>query len=243
MLSKTKIKQIRQLKQKKYRNIHGLFVVEGKKSVNEFLKNNAFELESLYHNKDYQPKYISDGDIVKVSDTELQKISFLKTPQQVVAIFKTRSRVNIKESDLIIALDSIQDPGNLGTIIRLADWFGITKIVCSLNTVDCFNPKVVQATMGSLNRVELVYTDLTDYLKQTKKPIYAAIMNGENVYKAKLNNKAILLMGNEANGISHNNLDLVKYKIAIPRFGNIQKTESLNVATATAILLSEFKRN
>jgi TrmH family RNA methyltransferase len=243
MLSKNKIKQIRQLKQKKFRNLHGLFVVEGKKSVNEFLKNNTYELESLYHNKDYQPEGFSKGDIVKVSDTELQKISFLKTAQQVVAVFKTKSRLNKKESNLIIALDNIQDPGNLGTIIRLADWFGVTKIVCSLNTVDCFNPKVVQATMGSLNRVELIYTNLTDYLEQTKKPIYAAIMNGENVYKAKLDDRAILLMGNEANGISQNNLDLVKYKITIPRIGNIQKTESLNVATATAILLSEFKRN
>jgi TrmH family RNA methyltransferase len=160
-----------------------------------------------------------------------------------VAVFKKNKPFNSHKSDLILALDNIQDPGNLGTIIRLCDWFGVYKIVCSLDTVDCYNPKVVQATMGSLNRVELVYTDLTDYLQKTKKPIYAAIMDGENVYQSALPKNAVLLMGNEANGISKENLKLVSHKIAIPRFGDFQQTESLNVATATAILLSEFKRN
>jgi len=242
MLSKNKIKQIQQLKQKKYRNKYGLFIVEGKKSVNEFLTNNIFELESLYHTKEYQP--IDENDLFfEVKETDLKKISFLKTPQQVVAIFKKNHFPNLKESNLIVALDAIQDPGNLGTIIRLCDWYGINKIVCSLDTVDCFNPKVVQATMGSLNRVEVIYTNLTEFLKNSEKPIYAAIMDGDNVYKTALKKDAILLMGNEANGISKENLNLVSHRIAIPRFGDLQKTESLNVATATAILLSEFKRN
>ncbi len=241
MLSKNKIKQIQQLKQKKYRNKYGLFVVEGKKSVTEFLENKMFELDVLYHTKEFKTN-IKNNRIIEISEKELSKISFLKTPQQVVAIFKKTPNKKIQESNLIIALDAIQDPGNLGTIIRLADWFGITKIVCSLDTVDCFNPKVVQATMGSLNRVELVYTNLNEYLKNTKKPVYAAIMDGDNVYQIELKKNAILLMGNEANGISQENLSLVTDKIAIPRFGENSKTESLNVATATAILLSEFRR-
>lgn len=241
MLSKNKIKQIQQLKQKKYRNKYGLFVVEGKKSVTEFLENNMFALETLYHTKDFKTTN-KNTCIFEISENELKKISFLKTPQQVVAVFKKTPIKEIQESDLLIALDAIQDPGNLGTIIRLADWFGVTKIVCSLDSVDCYNPKVVQATMGSLNRVAVVYTNLTSYLKAAKKPIYAAVMDGENVYQKPLINKAILVMGNEANGISKENLSLVKEKIAIPKFGKQPKTESLNVATATAILLSEFKR-
>lgn len=243
MLSKNKIKQIQQLKQKKFRNKYGLFVVEGVKSVNEFLNNNKFELDSLFYTNEYSPLINNEEKIFEISEKELQKISFLKTPQKVFGVFKILKDNNLNDSDLTIALDNLQDPGNLGTIIRLADWYGVSKIVCSTNTVDCFNPKVVQATMGSLNRVAIIYTDLTSFLKSTKKPIYAAIMNGKNVYQTKLQKEAVLLMGNEANGISAENLALVSDKIAIPRFGDFQKTESLNVATATAILVSEFKRN
>lgn len=242
MLSKNKIKQIKLLKQKKYRNKFGLFVVEGIKSVNEFIKNNQFELDALFYTDEYKPLEKKDTYTL-ISGNDLKKISFLKSPQKVLAVFKINEKDKVLNSDLIVALDSIQDPGNLGTIIRLCDWFGVQKIVCSMDTVDCFNPKVVQATMGSLNRVSIVYTDLTNYLKNSKNPVYAAIMDGDNVYKTKLQKKAVLLMGNEANGISSDNLQLVTHKIAIPRFGDFQKTESLNVATATAILLSEFKRN
>ncbi len=242
MLSKNKIKQIKLLKQKKYRNKFGLFVVEGVKSVNEFIKNNQFELDALFYTNEYKPIEKNDAYTL-ISENDLKKISFLKSPQKVLAVFKINEKDKVPDSDLIVALDSIQDPGNLGTIIRLCDWFGAKKIVCSMDTVDCFNPKVVQATMGSLNRVSIVYTDLTKYIKNSKKPIYAAIMDGDSVYKTKLQNEAVLLMGNEANGISPENLQLVTHKIAIPRFGDLQKTESLNVATATAILLSEFKRN
>ncbi len=243
MLSKNKIKQIQQLKQKKFRNKYGLFVVEGVKSVTEFLENNKFELDSLFYTNKYIPTINNNEKSIEISEKELQKISFLKTHQKVLGIFKIFKTNNLKDSSLIIALDNLQDPGNLGTIIRLADWYGVSKIVCSTNTVDCFNPKVVQATMGSLNRVDVIYTNLTSFLKSTKKPIYAAIMNGKNVYQTKLQKEAVLLMGNEANGITAENLALVSYKIAIPKFGYFQKTESLNVATATAILVSEFKRN
>ena len=143
---------------------------------------------------------------------------------------------------MVLVLDEINDPGNLGAIIRLCDWFGIDQLICSKDTVDCYNAKVVQASMGSLTRVSIFYMDLEAYLKSTKKPTYATLMDGENVYKTTLPNNAILVMGNEANGISKAVLELLDNTISIPRFGNLQQTESLNVATATAILLSEFKR-
>jgi TrmH family RNA methyltransferase len=142
-----------------------------------------------------------------------------------------------------LALDNIKDPGNMGTIIRLCDWFGISKIICTEETVDIYNPKVVQATMGSLARVQVEYTNLTAYLKATDLEIFGTFMDGENIYKKELPTSGILVMGNEANGISSEIEKLITQKIAIPRFGNLQQTESLNVATATAIFLSEFKRS
>ncbi len=240
MLSKKEIKNIQLLKQKKYRNTFNLFVVEGKKSVLEFINNSVFEMVKIYHTTTFE-KPIENAVIL--SDSELKKISFLTTHQQVLGVFKKKVFSFENSNGLSIALDTVQDPGNLGTIIRLCDWFGVTQLICSNNTVDCFNPKVVQATMGSLNRVKVIYTDLHSFLKESKKPIYAAIMDGKNVYQTKLNSNAILVLGNEANGISKENLELVTDSIAIPRFGNLQQTESLNVATATAILLSEFRRS
>jgi TrmH family RNA methyltransferase len=139
-------------------------------------------------------------------------------------------------------MDAIRDPGNLGTIIRLCDWFGVTQLICSLDTVDCYNPKVVQATMGSIARVNIQYCDLSEYLKKTSAPIYGGVLNGENIYNLKTPKSAILVLGNEANGISDQIVELISSKITIPQFGDSQKTESLNVATATAILLSEFNR-
>ena len=136
----------------------------------------------------------------------------------------------------------MNDPGNLGTIIRLCDWFGVEQLICSENTVDCYNAKVVQSTMGSLSRVSIVYTDIKLFIQKSDLPVYAAMMDGVNVYKSQLPEKGILIMGNEANGISSEVSELVTNKITIPKFGETQLTESLNVATATAILLSEFKR-
>ncbi len=239
MLSKKEIKNIQLLKQKKYRNKFNFFVVEGKKSVLEFINNSVFEVVKIYHTNNFE-KTIENAIIL--SDSELKKISFLTTHQQILGVFKKKVFSFEYCNGLHLALDSVQDPGNLGTIIRLCDWFGVTQLICSNNTVDCFNPKVVQATMGSLNRVKIIYTNLHSFLKESKNTIYAAVMDGKNVYQTKLNSNAILVLGNEANGISKENLKLVTDSIAIPRFGNIQQTESLNVATATAILLSEFRR-
>ena len=236
MLTKSQIKLISRLNQKKFRNQHGLFMVEGVKGIQEFL-NSQYQLYELYTMQD-----IFDFEHVKISQVELKKISSLKTPNTAVALFKIPEPKPIDESNLIVALDDIRDPGNLGTIIRLCDWFGISELVCSNSTVDCYNPKVVQATMGSLTRVKVSYLDLETFLKTSKLEKLGTFMDAKNVYSEELPKKGILILGNEANGISSAIKALVDHKISIPRFGNLQETESLNVATATAILLSEFKR-
>tara|TARA_R110002050_G_scaffold34196_1_gene86505 strand:- start:18562 stop:19293 length:732 start_codon:yes stop_codon:yes gene_type:complete len=240
-LSKNHIKLITSLQQKKYRQKHNLFIAEGVKVVNELLNSN-FEVEQLFITGDFVISSKTENSI-SISEAELKKISQLKTPNKVVGLFKIPERHPAKDTGLIVALDAINDPGNLGTIIRLCDWFGVQKLICSTTTVDCYNQKVVQASMGSLTRVEIIYTDLVEYLKEIELPTFIADMDGENVYKSDLPKEAILVMGNEANGVSDEIKKLVESKISIPRFGNIQETESLNVATATAILLSEFKRN
>lgn len=238
-LSKNQLKLITSLQQKKYRAKNKLFIAEGTKVVAEFL-NSDFELEQLFCVD--ASAYENMEHICLISEVELKKISTLKTPNNVLALFKIPLEKSIKKEGLIVALDKINDPGNLGTIIRLCDWFGVDQLICSANTVDCFNAKVVQASMGSLARVSIVYCDLAAYIQNSTLPKYASLMDGANVYKADLPKSAILVLGNEANGISDSILDLLTKSVSIPRFGNLQKTESLNVATATAILLSEFKR-
>ena len=238
-LSKNQLKLITSLGQKKYRVKHNLFIAEGTKVVNEFL-NSTFQLEALFCVDDSE--YKKSDKVFLISITELKKISNLSTPNNVLAIFKIPNVKSFENEGLVLVLDELNDPGNLGTIIRLSDWFGVNEIVCSNNTVDCYNAKVVQASMGSLTRVNITYTDLELYLKNTEKPKFASLMDGENVYKTKLPKDAILVMGNEANGISESVLKLMDNSVSIPRFGNLKQTESLNVATATAILLSEFKR-
>lgn len=238
MLSKNQIKLITSLKQKKQRQQHGLFVVEGVKTIKELL-NSHYELYAVYTTETFN----SDADKeFLISETDLKRISFLTTPNTALAIFKISAQRPIKTNGLIVALDAVQDPGNLGTIIRLCDWFGIKYLVCSNETVDCFNPKVIQATMGSIARVNISYVDLVNFLKTTNSPVFGAFMEGKNIYKSKLPCEGILVMGNEANGISKAVETLITEKISIPRFGDLQVTESLNVATATAILLSEFRR-
>jgi len=238
-LSKNQLKLITSLRKKKYRIATNLFIVEGIKVVNEFL-NSTFELEQLFCVDDTEYKKYENCTLV--SQADLKKISNLITPNNVLAIFKIPTTDFIEKEGLVLALDEINDPGNLGTIIRLCDWFGIEQLVCSKDTVDCYNSKVVQASMGSLTRVSIVYANLEAYLKSTNKPTYASLMNGDNVYKTVLPTNAVLVMGNEANGISAQILKHLENSISVPRFGNLQQTESLNVATATAILLSEFKR-
>lgn len=239
MLSKSQIKTITSLKQKKYRLQQGLFVAEGVKTINELLAS-QFSLQQLYTTNSFK---IDANLETVVSENELKKISFLKTPNTALAIFKIPEPKAINTNQLLVALDNVRDPGNLGAIIRLCDWFGITDLVCNIETVDCYNPKVVQATMGSITRVNVSYLNLTDFLKTTHMPIFGAFMEGDNIYKSQLPNKGILVLGNEANGISREIEQVITTKISIPRFGQLQSTESLNVATAAAILLSEFRRS
>ena len=239
-LSKNNIKLITSLQQKKYRQKHQLFVAEGVKVVNELLAS-SLEVEHIF-SVDASFETLKNCEITLISESELKKVSTLKSPNKVLGLFKIPKEKEINQDKFMVALDGVNDPGNLGTIIRLCDWFGVTELVCSKNTVDCYNQKVVQSTMGSLTRVNISYVDLQDFLSNSKLPVFTADMDGENVYTSSLPEKAVLVMGNEANGISPEIAQTVKHALTIPRFGDLQQTESLNVATATAILLSEFKR-
>ena len=237
-LSKNHLKLITSLSQKKYRHKYKLFVVEGMKVVQEFL-NSSYELEILFST---ESSFSYLDNFIEVSEQELKKISSLKTPNKVIALVKIPVQKNTSSSGLIVALDAINDPGNLGTIIRLCDWFGIDQLLCSKETVDCYNTKVVQSSMGSLTRVAISYIDLKEYLTSVSIPVFIADMDGDNIYEMKPPTSAVLVMGNEANGISNYIKEIVSTKITIPRYGDSQLIESLNVATATAILLSEFRR-
>ncbi len=242
MLSKNQIKLITQLKNKKYRNEQQLFVVEGVKSVQEFLSAKYFECHQLYTTKT-ELFAISDDLMTAITPKELQRISNLKQPNTCLAVFKNPESQNFtKNKGLSLVLDGIADPGNLGTIIRLCDWFGIETLYCSEDTVDCYNPKVIQATMGSLNRVNVVYINIIELLKNEEALIYGAFMDGKNVYKTALDKTSFLVIGNEANGISAEIESLITSRISIPKFGTKKQTESLNAAIATGILLSEFYR-
>jgi len=240
MLSKNQIKLISSLQQKKYRFANQLFFAEGVKVIQELVKSN-FELEHLYTTNEDFKEIISHKKTI-ITENELNKISALATPNSCLAVFKIPLESKIIESGLILALDSIRDPGNMGTILRLCDWFGIQQLICSKETVDIYNPKVVQATMGSISRVNVSYVDLKAFLGETKLPVFGTFMDSDNIYKATLPQEGIIVMGNEANGISESIEKLVTKRITIPRFGELQITESLNVATATAIILSEFRR-
>lgn len=240
MVSKNQIKLISSLQQKKQRQLHQLFFAEGIKVVQELLFSN-FELEHLFTTETIFVEIPSSKQTL-ITETELKKISALTTPNTCLALFKIPEAKKVEEKGLLLALDDIRDPGNLGTILRLCDWFGIEQLVCSKETVDLYNPKVVMATMGSIARVNVSYLDLNEFFKNTKLPVFGTFMDGRNIYKEKLPNEGIIVMGNEANGISKEIENSIKNRLTIPRFGNLQKTESLNVATATAIILSEFKR-
>ena len=238
MISKSQIKLIRSLQQKKYRSKLKLFVAEGPKVINELLTA-KFKLHSLYATVG---NLFTGVNSEIISDEEISKISFLKNANNSVAVFTIPEQKKPRKEGITLLLDSIRDPGNLGTIIRLSDWFNVSNIICSSDSVDCFNPKVIQATMGSISRVSISYCNLTEYLSLNDLPVYAGTMDGKNIYKEKLPENAIVIVGNEANGISDTLLNLTTHKIGIPRFGNNHQTESLNVAVATAILFSEFKR-
>jgi RNA methyltransferase, TrmH family len=240
MLSKNQLKGITSLQQKKYRLSHQLFFAEGIKVIQELLASN-FELDHLYTTKMDFPE-VSNEKKSLISETDLKKISALATANSCLAVFKIPKDKKTEEAGIILALDSIRDPGNLGTILRLCDWFGINQIVCSKDAVDIYNPKVVQATMGSISRVNVNYLDLEIFITRTQLPVFGTFMDGNNIYKTKLPTEGIIIIGNEANGISPELEKIITNRLTIPRFGSLQKTESLNAATATAIVLSEFKR-
>ncbi len=239
MLSKSQIKLINSLSQKKYRQKNGLFIAEGIKVIKELLNSN-FELERLFSQADI---FFTEKDKMQlVEENELKKITKLSTSQTALALFKIPQKHIEVNENFIVALDGVRDPGNLGTIIRLCDWFGVKQLLCSQDTVDCYNPKVIQATMGSIARVEVIYADLVEELPLLKLPVFGTFMDGESVYESSLPSEGILVLGNEANGITENVRKIITHKLSIPQFGNAKNTESLNVATATAIFLSEFKR-
>jgi TrmH family RNA methyltransferase len=252
MLSKNKIKFIHSLNRKKTRENEKLFLVEGNKLVLEAISS-KLPLKLLVATPDFYELTELDcnlaEEVIECSAEELKKASMLQTPQQAMAVVHMPNnvlRINQLTNQLSIALDFIQDPGNLGTIIRMADWFGIEHLLCSTDTVDCYNPKVIQASMGAILRVNVHYIDLEEWLEkanQVQLPVYGTFLEGENIYQSSLSNKGILVMGNEGNGISPAITRKIEHKIHIPSFAtNGDGSESLNVATATAICCSEFKR-
>ena len=249
-ISKAQVKLVKSLQQKKFRDDLGLFVAEGEKCVDELRK--GFELVQLYR----------EGE--NATRMEVEQMSGLRTPQGVIGVFKKRQieDLRLKIEDLVLALDGIQDPGNLGTIIRTCDWFGVHDIFCSLDTADCYNPKVVQATMGALARVRVHYVDLPKWLKEPTPSlpkgkemqidIYGTLLEGQNMYEVLANGQqpiakspSIVVMGNEGNGISPEVRPLITHPLFIPPYPNKKASEvieSLNVSIATAIVLAEFRR-
>ena len=234
MITKNQIKFIKSLSLKKNRIKEQLFIAEGEKVVSELLRSD-FEIKNVYATKEWK---VSNDNITQISNAELQRISNLKSPNKVLAIVQFKNHKIIKHHGITLVLDEINDPGNLGTIIRMCDWFGVKQIICSKNTVDIFNPKVVQSAMGSAFRVKVYYTDLENYLSDITTPIYGAFMDGKNLKEVKLAKSAHLVMGNEANGISAEINKLITDKVAIKNIG--KSAESLNVAVATSILLHMF---
>ena len=252
MISKNQIKLVRSLAQKKHRMAEGLFVAEGPKVVGDLL---------ACH---FRPRFIftvplpcrggagvgfANLPVQIVTEEELRRLSFLQHPQEVLAVFELPNGQNISltphplplTSHLSLALDGIQDPGNLGTIIRVADWYGIDTIYCSRDTADAWSPKVVQATMGSIARVHIIYCDLEKLLRETTLPVYGTVLDGDNIYTQQLAQEGIIVMGNEGNGISAPIRRLLTHRLLIPQMR--PGAESLNVAIATAIVFSEFRRN
>lgn len=249
MLSKNDIKVIKALEQKKFRTLNGLFVAEGHKLVNELLGKFKCIPVAATPQWDKFGTHIPADRFEPVSADELKRASLLKNPQDVLAVFKIpeysgQLKASAKKN-LVIALDDIQDPGNLGTIVRIADWFGISDIFCSKGTADIYNPKSIQATMGAIARVHVHYVDLEKELEQSGKeiPVYGTFLDGENMYRKELSPTGVIVMGNEGNGISKAIEKNVTEKLFIPAWPeNAETSESLNVAIATAVVCAEFRR-
>ncbi|MDA9893330.1 RNA methyltransferase [Flavobacteriaceae bacterium] len=237
MVSKNQRKQILQLKQKKYRLATGLFVAEGEKVVEELLSA-SWTCVSLFS---IAPHFHPQSELVTVS--EMKGITHFKSPSPVLGVFKLPLSKKIIEENITIAVDGISDPGNLGTIIRLCDWFGLSQLLCSKTSVDCFNPKVIQASMGSIVRVQCHYVeDLSEKLIELNKPIYGADLDGSSLYETNFETKASVVFGNESHGLSESVEQLLNHKVSIPNFKSGRGAESLNVALAGAIFLSEIFR-
>ena len=248
MLSKNQIKYIRQLEMKKFRKRESLFVAEGPKVVGDLMR--RYQPTAIFATREWIQE---SGDrsqitaVTEITDDELRRISFLQHPQQVLALFplpSVNSLPSSVNSELSLALDGVQDPGNLGTIIRIADWFGISTIICSEDTVDAWNPKVVQATMGSIARVNIIYNNLPEFLDSLPAdfPVYGTFLDGDNIYTQELTREGLIIMGNEGNGISDAVRAKVNRRLLIPDFHQGETADSLNVAIATAITCSEFRR-
>lgn len=250
MLSKNQIKFINTLKQKKVREEEQLFIIEGSKMVAEVL-NASVTVKNVYATAAFIKEHSLENNPLceEVTAAELDKITNLVTANEAFAICeipKTEFNPAVLKNKLTIVLDEIKDPGNLGTIIRIADWFGIENIVCSENTVDAYNPKVVQSTMGSITRINVFYTDLIKFMENNTIKAYGALLAGENVYQQQLPKEALLVIGNESKGIRNELIPFITNKLTIPSFSHIKSSggeaESLNAAIATAILCSEFRR-
>ena len=266
MISKNKIKYIRSLELKKNRNKEGKFVAEGFKVVDDLLALQPADLIVATQEWLHDKHLADQTEVIEVTEEELKKVSFLQHPQQVLAVFRQDTGCNKQDSnnsqeeaeeknfgfskintqELSLALDGVQDPGNLGTIIRIADWFGITHIYCSQDTADVYNPKVVQATMGSIARVKVEYGNLLALVESLPAdvPVYGTLLDGDNIYQQQLENRGLIVMGNEGKGISPALAKKVNRRLFIPNFPEGRATaDSLNVAIATAITCSEFRRN
>lgn len=248
MISKNKIKYIRSLELKKNRNKEGKFVAEGFKVVDDLLALQPADLIVATQEWLHGKHLAAQTEVIEVTEEELKKVSFLQHPQQVLAVFRqdTSGDYSINTNELSLALDGVQDPGNLGTIIRIADWFGITHIYCSQDTADVYNPKVVQATMGSIARVKVEYGNLLALVESLPAdvPVYGTLLDGDNIYQQQLENRGLIVMGNEGKGISPALAKKVNRRLLIPNFPEGRATaDSLNVAIATAITCSEFRRN
>ena len=239
MLTKEEVKFIRSLHLKKFRKINNAFIIEGHKMIEEAIDSNSNCISKIYKSENSELNIKTSLPILSIPEKQLKQISTLKQPQGSLAICQNFELEENTNSELILALDNIQDPGNFGTILRLAAWFGVKKVLASHDCVELFNPKVVQASMGAIFNVSVKYLDLLDELKNCDLPIYGALLEGKSIYTASLPKKAVLIVGNEGNGISESIKNKIQYPLNIPKFGS---GESLNVATAAGILLSEFMR-
>lgn len=245
MLSKPQIRVITSLQQKKFRREHGLFIVEGVKSVTEFLHSD-YSVQRIYHTAQAAaklPKIPQNIKSVEIDEPTLKRISALKTPQGVLALVDVPAyaplTVDILRQGFHLVLDEIQDPGNLGTIIRTADWFGLKRVICSMDSVDAYNPKTVQASMGSLARIQIHYADVANLVAHSPVPVFGAVLDGSPIYDMDFGQQGLVVLGNEGNGIGPDVLPHITRHVTIPRVGH---AESLNVAVSAALFCAELTR-